>query len=175
MKKTTLLVAMTLLGSSLAIAGNRPGATTINLNEAYYHFANKRHLDNIGMPNLEIDYNLDDRWALEAGVGLVNTNQRHFDERSVHGYMFTFDGLYRLMPRGRFEPYITGGLGILGLTYNGEDSSHQGNVNAGIGTQWFFDPSIAFRGEVRDFYTMIGGKNDVMANVGISFLIGGGK
>lgn len=173
MKKISLLVATALLGSSFAIASNRPGATTLNLSEAYYHFAEKRHLVNNGLPNVAVDYNFDERWAIEGGVGFVDSQQKHFNERSVHGYLYTVDGIYRFTPRGSLEPYAIVGIGVLSLTQNGEDSSHHGNVNAGLGSQWFVDRSVAFRGELRDFYTMRGGKNDVMANVGVSFLMGG--
>jgi len=173
MKKRILLPAFALLLSQLSFAGNRSEATTITLSDAPYFFAAKRHINNINMPNAAIAYNFDNHWAVEFGAGLINTNQRRFNQHGIHGFLYTLDGLYRLDPHGALEPYLLAGIGIMGLTPNGNDSEYQGNVNAGVGTQWFCDRSIALRGELRDVYTLHGGKNDIMLNFGISFLFGG--
>lgn len=168
--------ALALLGMNTTIAGNRPGAFTVSLADAYYHFADKRHLHNINLPNAALAYDFDSHWAIEGGAGLINTDSKgskHHHHHGVHGYLYTLDGLYRFKQYRAIEPYISAGIGVLSLKPNGNDAKQQGNINAGIGAQWFFHDSIALRAEARDIYTMVGGKNDFMVNLGISFLFGG--
>jgi len=164
---------LALTGSSITLAGNRPGALTLSLGDAYYHFANKRNLNNPSLPNIAVDYNFDEHWAAELGVGIINTTTTsyHFSSNhGVHGFLYTADGLYRFKSYKRFEPYVLAGLGVIGLKPNGSETVDQGNLNAGIGTQLFATDSLAFRAEVRDLYTISGGKNDYMLNLSINFL-----
>jgi hypothetical protein len=172
MKKMILSGILFFLLNTVCCAGNRPGAFTFTIADAYYHFSSKRHLENnSSMPNIALAYNADERWAMEVGVGVLNTNYQQ--GRGVHGFLYTLEGLYRFKPYQHFEPYAIAGVGIIGLRPLPNDSEHQGNINAGIGTQFFADESIALRAELRDLYTLAGGKNDWMANIGISFLLGG--
>lgn len=168
-----ILGLLALLNAGHVIAGNRPGATTLTLAGAYYHFAPSRHLDNTALPNVALAYDFTDRWAIEGSVGAVNTNQKPvLGGAGAHGFLYTVDGIYRLLPHQQFEPYVIAGLGLLAIRPNGLNSDHQGNINAGVGTQVFFGDMIALRGEVRDLYTTTGaGKNDYMINFGVSFLI----
>ncbi|MCD6038845.1 MAG: hypothetical protein K0S27_245 [Gammaproteobacteria bacterium] len=158
------------------IAGNRPGAFTLTLANGFYHFAPSRHLENTFLPNAALAYNFTDRWAIEGEVGVVNTNQRPVlttNCAGVHGFLYTVDSIYRFLPYQQWEPYVIAGVGVLAMKPNGLNSEHQGNVNAGIGTQIFFSDGIALRGEIRDLYTTTGsGENDYMINFGVSFLIG---
>lgn len=172
MKKLLLLGLLTITATQSALAGNEPGKFTFTIAEGAYWFAQKRHVDNIGMPNAALAYNVDERWAAEIGMGLINTNQKHFNEAGVHGFLYTLDALYRFHPHERFEPYASMGIGTIGMSPNGNTSEWLGNINAGLGTQWFMDKSVAFKGELRDLYTISGGFNDVMLNVGVSFLFG---
>jgi OOP family OmpA-OmpF porin len=164
---------LTLLTTEHAVAGNRAGAVTLTLADAYYHFASSRHLDNTSLPNVALAYNVTDRWAIEGGIGVINTNQKPvLGGLGVHGFLYTADAIYRFR-HSQFEPYIIAGIGLLGIKPNGLNSTHQGNINAGVGTQIFFSDSIALRGEIRDLYTTTGaGKNDYMINFGVSFLMG---
>jgi outer membrane protein W len=173
-KRHHLYAGLILFCAGQTIAGNRPGATTLTLAGAYYHFASSRHLDNTSLPNVALAYDFTDRWAIEGNVGAVNTNQKPvLGGADVHGFLYTVDGIYRLMPHQSFEPYVIAGVGVLAMKPNGLNSQHQGNLNAGIGTQVFFGDMIALRGEIRDLYTTTGpGKNDYMINFGVSFLMG---
>jgi hypothetical protein len=169
-----LLSALTIFGSTQLFAGNRAGATTLTLGDGYYMFSKKSDLDNVMVPNIGLAYNFNEHWGLEGNIGLINTNYKTSTGRvGAHGFLYTVDGLYHLAPYGIFEPYLSAGVGDLGLTPPNKGSVHQANVNAGIGTQIFLDNSIALRGEVKDVYVLRGGKNDVMFNLGVSFLFGG--
>ncbi len=172
----TMIGFIAWMSSQCGFAGNRPEAVTITPGIAYYFYAGKRNLDNASMPNISLAYNFDQHWAVEGMVGVQNTNINPpavVTPTGVHGFLYTVDGIYRFMPHKLFEPYVIAGVGVLGLKPNQFDSEHQGNVNAGIGAQYFMDPSIALRAEARDIYTMSGGKNDYFINFGVSFLFGG--
>jgi hypothetical protein len=168
-----LLMVLIFLISSLSFAGNRSGDFTFTPGGAYYHFSAKRTVKSASMPNITVDYNFNERWAVEGGVGLINTNL-HGSNGAVHGFLYTADGLYRFKPYKNFEPYALAGVGILNLNNTGNnDPNTQGNINAGLGTQFFADDRIALRAEVRDLYSTSGGENDWMLNIGVSFLFDG--
>ncbi len=164
-----------MLMCQLGYASNLPGAVTITLADAYYHFDNKRDLDNSAFPNISLAYNASQHWAIEAGAGVLNTRQsEESGGRGVHGVLYNVDGIYRFGVFGHFEPYILGGIGLLTLVPNGTDSEHPGNVNLGLGAQLFWGPSIAMRAEFRDVYQTTGNThNDYMLNFGVSFLFCG--
>lgn len=164
------LSALFLAFASSAFSGNCPCDVTLTVADAYYHFDNKRNLDNINMPNIALAYNFTRQWAIEGGVGLINTNTNLSPSQGVQGYLYTVDGLYRFFQYGALEPYVSAGVGILSIKPNDHDANQQGNINAGFGAQLFFHKVIAFRAEVKDVYTIIRGKNDYMANLGLSFL-----
>lgn len=162
---------------SSVFAENRAGAFTFTLADAYYHFDNGRHLDNIGLPNAAIAYDFTDRWAVEFGYGVVNTDptsSANNGNRGVHGNLYLLDAIYRFNKMKVFDPYLIGGIGVLGLKPISTDTEHQTNLNLGVGTQIFFGDDVAIRGEVRDLLTTTGvTKNDWMVNIGISILFGG--
>jgi len=173
MKKIIMIILVGLGFIDYCFAGNRPGAVTLTLADAYYHFSSAWGLKNASMPNFSLAYNIDKHWAVEGSAGVLNTNQRTSGV-GEHGFLYTLDGLYRLAPHKHFEPYFIAGLGVLGIRPQiNNNSEHEGNVNAGIGTQFFADRSIALRAEFRDIYTLSGGKNDWMLNAGVSLLLGG--
>lgn len=159
--------------NSFVFANNRPGVFTISLGNGYYHFDTKRKLENTYSQNIAFDYNFNRAVSIEGLIGLLNTDTTRENINpnvGAHGYLYTIDGLYHFRPYQFVEPYVLGGIGAVGLKPNGIDSKYQGNLNAGIGSQFFIDRSIALKLEARDVYTMIGGKNDYLINAGISFL-----
>ena len=176
MKKSIGLLGCFILLSNTAIfAGNIPGAVTVTVSDAYYHFDEKRKMDNSAMPNLAVAYNFNSHWAFEVAAGVLNTDLKPSKgDHGVHGMLYTVDGLYRFVPYGHLEPYVIAGIGMLSLSPNGDDSEHPGNINAGIGTQLFWGPTVAMRAEIRDIFDTTGEtRNDYMINLGVSFLFGG--
>lgn len=156
-----------------AQAGNRAGSFSFSLAEGYYYFAAKRHIDDTNITNFSLAYYFTKNWGMEGLVGFLNTNSHHPDDNGnqVKGNVYVMDVVYHFSPyKTVLEPYLLIGVGILGLNPNGSSAHNLGNINAGIGAQIFFHPSMAFRLEARDFYTMVGGYNDVLLNGGMSFL-----
>lgn len=151
---------------------NRPQIVTITLGEGYEFFSSTRNLQNTNIPNLELAYNFNEKLAFEFLFGRILTELKG-SKQDVRGYLYLLDGLYRFHPCHLFQPYLLAGLGVTSLKPNGNDAVNQVGFNAGVGTQFFIDKSIAFRLDIRDIYTFVGGKNDVLLNAGISFLIAG--
>jgi hypothetical protein len=182
MKKGLVLLALAgglaLLGSNAATAGNRAGAVTFTPGLGYDFFASKRHIRNtVVVPEIALGYNFDRNWGIEGQWGTFGTSYHggYAQNQSVKGDLYTVAGLYHFNPylHDILEPYVSAGLGILYVHPNRSSADNQGDINAALGAQVFFAESVAFRGEVRDLYTMSGGKNDVMLNFGVSFLMGG--
>lgn len=176
-KKITLacLGAFVLAVSSHSFAGTRPGAFSFRLADGHIFFADKRNLDNTSTPSLELGYEFNDKWGMKAGWTTLNTHTKDsIPKMSVHGNIYTVDGVYKFTPHGYFEPYALAGVGVTSIkAENTNDPTNQANMNAGIGSHFFIDPSISLNAEAKDIYTMSGGKNDVMLTVGITFYFGG--
>lgn len=163
-----------------AYSESRADAFTFTLGGGTMHFASSRNMKNTGVGFLGLGYDFTDHWGIEALLGGFNThfNSSEMDDRSISGTLFTIDGLYHFTPPtyrylNYVEPYVLAGVGVLGMNPNGTNAHNEGNINAGLGLAFFIHPSIAFRVEARDFYTIVGGKNDYMIDGGITFLLGG--
>lgn len=165
------LGALSILNAPNVLAENKTGATTFTLGTAYYHFSPRRHINHTGMFDVALDYNATERWAIEGFFG--NASSTRHDGTNVHDMLYLLDGIYRLAPKGNWQPYVSFGVGVMDLkpTVN-TDNQFSGNLNGGIGVQYFIHKMIAFRGEAKDLYATSGGKNDVMVNVGVSLLFG---
>lgn len=183
MKKRIVICLLSACALSFAqnvSAGNRAGAISITPEIGYYGFAQKRHLRNVAaVPAFALGYNFFRNWGIEFAYANVNT--RYASDAgytgSVKGNLYTIDGVYHFNPIfcSNLEPYVDLGLGVLSLNPNGTSATNEANVNGALGLQLFFSDSIALRGEARDLYTMSGGKNDWMVDVGVSFLFGGNE
>ena len=157
---------------SLGYAGNQPGSTTLSFGAGYEFFSGKRQMKNTNTRFISLGYNFDAHWGAVASLENFNSRYRHStgDDRSITGTMFFLDGLYHFAPYQFIEPYVLAGIGINGFNPNRFASNNQGNVNAGLGAQLFIHKDIAFKFEGKDVYTIVGGKNDVILNAGISIL-----
>lgn len=177
MKKGFRVISASILFAALSFsstvsAGNAAGDATLTLGSGYERFAPKRHIDNTGVPFAALSYNFTDQLALEALIGGFNTTSNRPEDNGsqVRGTLFALDGIYRFTAMHDFQPYIMAGPGATAMDPNGYDANVQGNMNGGVGVQYFFYKSIAFRVEARDFYTFVGGKNDIYIDGGVSFL-----
>lgn len=177
--KVILLASMLALVATPVFAGNRAGAFTITPEIGYYGFAGKRHLDNVAtVPAFALGYNFYKNWGIEFAYANLNTRFSSSSNYTggVTGNLYTLDGVYHFNAMGpgqMFEPFIDLGLGATHLNPNGNRPANLMNINGALGAQMFFSESVALRAEVRDLYTMSGGANDWMTDIGVSFLVGG--
>ena len=178
MKKICLSLAAVSLFAAVfsAHAGNRAGAVTATVGAGYDFLSSQRRMDNAFVPYVGLGYNFTQHWGLEGILGNFNTSFKKSvgDNREISGLMLALDGVYHFSPSHQIiEPYVLAGAGIMGFNPNRNNANNEGAINAGVGTEFFLDKSIALRIEARDFYTIVGGKNDVFLNAGVTFLFGG--
>jgi OOP family OmpA-OmpF porin len=174
MKKIYLLLTCVIfLASSHVFSASRANSATFTLGGGYEFFSSKRQVRNTGIPLGMIGYNFTDHWGIEGLLSFFTTKSRRTDNhaKQVNGALFAIDGLYHFSPYRRFEPYVLAGVGVTGLNPSGNDAHNEGNVNAGAGLAWFATKAVALRVEARDLYTIIGGKNDVLIDAGVMFLM----
>ncbi len=180
MKKLHTLAILASLGLasissfSSAFAASRANTMTFSAGGGYYYFAQKRSIDNTALPFIGLGYNITDRWGIEGILATMSTKSHspEDDGSHVNGTLFLLDGLYHFpVYRDVVEPYVILGVGGLGLDPNGTDARNEGNINAGLGLNLWADKVVGFRFEARDIYTIVGGKNDVMLDAGVTFLL----
>jgi len=166
-----VLVAAALLLSS-AYAESKHGILNFTIGAGYERFATKRHLDNTAVPFLALGYTFTSHLGIEGMLGTFNSRSTSTAgaNRTVHGKLFALDGVFHFLPYKAIEPYVMLGLGVLGLSYNNTNPNNEANVNGAIGLQYFAAKQVSLRIEARDFYTMVGGKNDIMLDAGVNFL-----
>lgn len=154
-------------------AQSRAGAATFTFGSGYDFFATKRHIENTDIPFVAAGYDFTDHWGIEAIYGIFNTNFKKSvpDDRQIKGTLFAVDGVYHFSPYKMIEPYLMAGVGIIGLNPNRSDANNEGAINAGAGVLLFANEAVAFRVEARDFYTTVGGKNDIYLDGGVTFFL----
>lgn len=154
-------------------AFNKAGDVSLTVAGGYDYFSGKRNIKNTGIPFAALGYNFTDQWGLEALLGFFHTKSRATAtyNKNVDGNMVAIDVLYHFQPYYYIQPYVLAGPGILDFNPNGTDAHAQGNINAAVGAQLFIHDRIAFRFEARDWYTFVGGKNDVLLSAGMTFLM----
>lgn len=172
----TSVASLSLLGilaCQSSFAFNHAGTVSLTAGGGYDYFSSKRHVKNSGVGFGILGYNFTDQWGIEALLGVFNTRSRHVDnyDELVKGSMFAFNAAYHFNPYGGIQPYLLAGPGVMGFNPNGTDAHNEGNVNAALGADYFFNEIVALRVEVRDFYTFTGGKNDIFISGGVTFLV----
>lgn len=159
--------------TATSFAGNRPASLSLSAGVGDIIFPAKRHIDNAGLGFFGVGYNFSYHWGIDSILGFFTSESKRVDDygQEINGTLFALDALYRFNPYKNLEAYVMAGPGIIGLNPNGTDSNNEGNINAGLGVQYFFDQSLALRVEARDFYTITGGKNDVVLDGGFTYLL----
>ncbi len=162
-----------ILFSSTLFAATRANSVAFTLGGGYEYFSSKHEVKNTGVGFGALGYNFTDHWGIEGLVGFFNTKSQRVAtyHEQVKGTLFAIDGLYHFSSFQVVEPYLLAGVGVMGMNPSGDDAHNEGNINAGVGVQWFANQVVALRVEARDFYTWVGGKNDVMLDAGVMFLL----
>ncbi|HEU5281107.1 MAG TPA: outer membrane beta-barrel protein [Gammaproteobacteria bacterium] len=155
-----------------AYAFNQAGQWVAGLGGGYAYFSSKHHIENTGAADAQLGYNLTNRWGVQGLIAFFNSNSRRASNYSedVRGNFYAFDVVYHASPWHQFQPYLAAGPAVVGLNPNGNDANNEGAVNGAVGTEWFFAKRMAFSAEVRDFYVIVGGKNEVFPNAAVVFL-----
>ncbi|MES2204696.1 MAG: outer membrane beta-barrel protein [Pseudomonadota bacterium] len=186
MKLRTSIVMLLLSLSASAFADNqantpyKPGEFYVAPGIAYYHFSDKRDLQNTAMANLSAGLAISDQFSLEAFYGQAATNETPSNlDKDTRFYIYSGEGVYHFNPDADaiIHPYMLGGLSITNQVDNNDSAGNTTllGMSAGLGIEYFVNPNISLFTDARDIYTLSGGKNDWMLNAGIKFLFGGNQ
>lgn len=139
----------------------------------YYFPASKRNLESASLPAIWAGYDFTPSLAMDVGTAVVNTSQnRRAGGKSVHGFLYMLDAIYRLKSVHAFTPWLFVGPQVTSLKpANGSDPVTQTGISGGVGANWFVASSVALSAEARDLYIFTGGKNDVLLTLGVTFLL----
>lgn len=122
-------------------------------------------------PVFSIGYGFNHRLNIEFLLTYLSAEQKKDNGHDINGSFYLVDGLYYFRTQKSFQPYLLGGIGLTNLHPHAEnDLSLQSNLNFGMGLESFFSDRVALRVDVRDIYTVIGGKHDILINGGVVFL-----
>jgi OOP family OmpA-OmpF porin len=170
-----LFVSLLTLLPLSSIAACQGHSVIVSLEGGAEYFSSKRHLQNTGIGYGIVGYNFTEHWGIEGLAGMFTSYSRrtsNYDQR-INGKLFAVDGVYHFSPyyRNMIEPFVLAGVGATALSETGSDANDEGNINAGVGVHVYANPAVALRLEARDFYTIVGGKNDVLLGGGVSFFI----
>lgn len=155
-----------------------PGEFYFSPGVAYYHFSEKRDLQNTAMANLSAGFVVSNQFSLETFYGQAATDETPASlDKNTRFYLYSGEGVYHFTSAADevIHPYMLAGLSV---TNQNDNNASSGNttllgVNAGVGVEYFVNSSISLFSDVRDIYTLSGGKNDYMLNAGIKFLFDG--
>jgi hypothetical protein len=157
-------------------AESRPGALSITGGGGYEFFSSKRRINNNGLGFLAVGYDFTCNWGVEAFFAGFRTSFKRSvdDSRRINGTLAAFDAVFHFSPLGTapysIQPYLLAGFGATGLNPTLTDANNEGNINGGVGFAFSLHRMFALRFEARDFYTFVGGKNDVTVGAGLSVI-----
>lgn len=160
-----------LLASSLSFADSQAGAFTLTLGGGYIFFTPKRDLHNTPVTSAALVYNFTGRWAMQFAANLINADSGDPSKHHVHGFAYIWDAMYRTCSFHGIDPYVMAGFNVMSLKPISSQQVNQGGMNVGVGTQFFKSRGIALSLEARDLYTFTGGKNDILLNGGVNFIL----
>lgn len=161
---------------SIVSADNRQGAFVLTPGLGAYIFDSNRGIKNHPLYNVGLGYDFNTNWGIEALAGTVPTSFKGFENKNITANFYSLDGVYHFNTNNPLVPYLLAGAGILDFSH--ADIQHvgvtsQANFNAGAGLEYFLGKSLALRSDVRDIYTPVSGRSDVLVNFGVSLLLGG--
>jgi OOP family OmpA-OmpF porin len=137
---------------------------------SYYHFDHHLYLKDQTMPALSLEYGLNRR--VSAELFLIDLSSKNEVNQSVNGIFCTLDGMYHFRSHRTFQPYLLAGIGVTYLhPHKALETASQMHLDVGVGLKYFVSDRIALRTEVRDVYTTLNGKQDLVFAFGVGIQI----
>lgn len=175
-------LSMLLLSASAFAYGAPAGSVAITPGVGVYMFDSARDISATPIGSLSVGYHFNKNWGAEALLGGMHPSTKN-GSNQFDGRLFLLDGVYHFANKTNFEPFLLAGIGEMRLAptqplpaSNGSSTEpvSQSNINGGLGAQYFFSHFVALRADVRDLYstTANNGKNDVLAELAVSFQVG---
>ena len=154
---------------ALADTVDRQGTLSITPSVGYFRYSGKRHIESQALPALYLGYGFTPQVSGEVFYTSLSSNFRHQDHQSIEGDIYALDGLYHFRVTSPLQPYIAAGVGAIQLRPPATgDAKTQSNLNVGAGIEYGFSNRFSLRAGAHDFYTMVGGKQDILFDAGLT-------
>ncbi len=171
-KIASLIILGAMLGTNVQASGFRltPSIGVID-------FDSDIQTKSAAIPSITLGYNATRNLGVEVLFGGTSSDRKDVVDRNVDILIANFDAVYRFNNVLGLYPLIFGGVGLNYLkpygtinatNPNGDQAYTQATLNAGIGAEYCLSQQFAIRGDVRDLYVMNGGRNNLLANIGLT-------
>ncbi|MGA1870161.1 MAG: OmpA family protein [bacterium] len=161
---------------TLSRAETKSGSFTLTPFIGGYIFEGNQNYKNGLTYGLGLGYNFDKNWCGEAIFSYIDT-ESEIDGHNMDAYLHHLDGLYHFMPSQKLIPYLAAGIGNFPRDNKKWTSNMDFLVNYGTGLKYFFNKSLALRGDIRHLisFNVDKKKNNLSCTVGLSYCFGGEK
>jgi len=156
------------------MAEMKPGSLTLTPFLGGYLFEGDQNLKHGSSYGLGLGYNFDKQWGAEAAFNFIDT-EFEAGTGDVNGLQYRLDGMYHFRPYEKFSPYLAAGLGGITLDPDTGGSNTDVFVNYGAGVKYFFNETIALRGDVRHIISFDDVHHNLAYTLGLTFYFGGEK
>ncbi len=181
----SFLAATLLFSPGFSNAEIRAGAIEITPFVGKMFFDSKANLKNQVIYGFREGYNFTKDVGIEGSFEFVHANiddhakpaagDPYFGEPdgAVTSFLYHIDGIYHFMPQERFNPFVTGGLGV--AIYHPNISSTHGRflADAGVGAKYWISDRSALRLDVRDIMTIDRTLHNIEVTGGLGIALGG--
>ncbi|MDQ5988160.1 MAG: OmpA family protein [Syntrophus sp. SKADARSKE-3] len=182
MKRTAIMINILLfilIYCSSSFAQVKPGAVSVTPYVGGIIFDKEHHLNNTPIYGLKVGYDFTRYFGIEAsGNGFFTQYDQavaNVDQGS-NGLNYRLDGIFHLLPRYRFTPFLTAGVGGQSINYpRGMQNTTAFAVDYGGGVKFFMTDWLVLSADIRQMYVFDNAKKDIEYGLGLSFLIGGSK
>jgi hypothetical protein len=166
------VIVLVLLASSASAQGT-PTYSTLSNETIVSGFLGSSFGDDIDDPALDFGGTLAWLWRQSVGAEFIagfapdTTLSSGVDDAQVHNYMANAIAALPLGDTGRFQPFVSGGIGAITLRVDDDEfdldapDETEFGANIGFGVMTFAD-RWGFRGDLR-FYREVGGDTSVAA------------
>ena len=175
MKKFLIVPLVFALGGLLPTAAmaEEGSGLTITPMAGFYDFDSGREIDDTGHYSIDIGWQFNEKWGVEAGYVSADT-ETETTANDVDFYAWRINGLYHLGAPHDFKPFFLFGAGENVYDANNGSSERQNFIDYGVGMLFAFNDVVAVRSDIRavtDIDDSSGNDTDIVFSLGLQFLV----
>ena len=182
MKKIVSVVSflMLMLIVATGYAQVKPGSITVSPTIGGYMFEGNEDMNNSVSLGLRAGYNFNKYLGVEGFFHYVPTEIMGIgNDEKVKFVGYGVEGIFHLLPEGKFVPFLAAGVG--GVHYSGATEHSTDNrynkvaLDYGAGVKYFLAENVALRADLRHVVPFDARHNNLLYTVGLTFAFGGAK
>jgi len=168
------VIIFLLFSAGKIMAEMKPDSLTLTPFFGGYIFEGDQNLKHGATYGLGLGYNFDNHWGAEAAFSFIDT-EFEAGTGDVKGFQYRLDSLYHFAPYEKFLLYLAAGIGGITLDFERGGSDTDPLVNYGVGVKYFFNDTMALRGDIRHVMSFDDMHHNVAYTLGLTFYFGGEK